>query len=406
MLKSVFSCLTILCFSVPAFSQQLSEDELISKQLSLLQQLIDNKNATGNNPPAPVSNRSVFAGSSALFEPEPPKKPVHEIRVYDLADLLSIAPNNSATGWVGLDHVRLLGASALRFESSNSSVGRGGGGMGGGLFSVPDDRGDTTSAISTESSSGVAQELIDLIETVVDGEWDTGEDSITLVGATLVVKAAPSQHENIENLLDILSKRWNAKVVLEVRLDWLSLTRDETTELAGLQSLEETTAVRCLDQKSYRNFLQNLVVKEDRPQSQHALLKSFNGQTSAWVSGTQERLVSQIEHGEKGAIKTHIVAPQYGIACEVNTVLAHALDVVTLNFRGRMVSKTEADSGKSNTVANAFASQQPTRGQSFGATIRMPVGSSSILAAGTDVTTSSPWQTVIVATVEFVEGRN
>ena len=387
--------------------------------LQALEQLI----RASQRPPATAGDRSISLGRTPPVQP--PEPPAPELRVYDLADLFAISPAAGAYGWVGLDRVALLGPDA--FDASAQSGGGGGmgggtgggmggmGGMGGGMggggmFSVPDDRGEnTTGAVGfTEFSAAAATPagLIATIQSAVPGDWDTGEDVIEQLGSSLIVRAPVDSHRQIESLMNLLADRWKAKVDLRVTLDWIYLSDAELRRLNGVLAEDASSADRWDEFRSGLNM-------DGRPEGRRAVLSGFNGQPLAWVSGRQERVLSHVDHGEKGTVETEVAAPHYGLACEVLASLAHSSDLVTVNFRGRWLSpadlpaeSSEASpaeaSNSSDEMKPAKPARQSTEGQTLIGTARFPLGGTALLAAGSDAR-AADHVLCVIATVESTE---
>ena len=386
------------------FSKEEDRDLLLQ---TLLQEL-NQRRPSSEEEPFEVTqvgpSRSVGLGTAARPQPVLPPPPVAELRIYDLADLFAIAPSFQAQGWNGLDSSSLLDAgsdwsqalSAARGPSASTGGfggmggGMGGGGMGGmgGMFNVQDDlRGDRTSWRPTPTT------LISLIEKSIDGRWSTAgsNESISWLGSSLVISTFPETHLKIQKLLDLLQSRWNARVTFKIHLDWVWLDRKEANELQGMPLVVEKLLPNAISKSQVDQWLEELRVINARPKRVHAVLHGHNGQSLAWVSGTQRRTVSNWIRESKGKLSPEVATISSGVACEVIPMLAHASSAVTITIRSRYLSKAPIQP-----VEQPASDAEMPRpdidalvGQSINATVRVPVGLATIVGGGTNIDSDS-----------------
>ena len=380
-----------------------------AEDAALLKQLIEQMKKNGNNAaPIPDNRRSVGIFQNKTELPPPP--PVYEIRVYDLADLFAIAPSNYAHGWEGQDTTALLGSGSFGPSSNQMASapigggmgGMGGGGMGGGgmggMFSVDGN-------VNGAAYRPTPNKLIEVIQETIPGEWKSGKEKITWIGSSLIVSALPETHTSLQRLLDLLQKRWNARVTFQVRLDWIWISQEESMQLEKIKPMDGTKGSFAIDREELDKWIGTLPKNEDRPHTISARLQCYNGQSISWVSGSQKRTVASWARGEKGKLIAEPVAMQTGVACEICPMLAHASSNVTLDVRSRYIWRD--DEAEKGAIENRGATETLPRpdedqitGQSISSTVRIPVGAATVIGGGSNAE-SNEWQIYLLASTSF-----
>ncbi len=344
------------------------------------------------------SPRSIGLGTAARPQPVAPPAPVAELRIYDLADLFAIAPSFEAQGWNGLDSSSLLDANSdftKAFSAASGPAastggfggmgGMGGGGMGGmgGMFNVTDEvRSDRSSWRPTPTT------LMSLIEKSIDGHWDVAgsNESISWIGSSLVISTFPETHTKIQKLLDLLQSRWNARVTFKVHLDWIWLDRKEAMELQGLPLVVEKSLPNAISKSQVDQWMDELPKVESRPKRVHSIVHGHNGQTLAWVSGSQRRTVSNWIREEKGKLSPEVTTISSGVACEVIPMLSHASNAVTISIRSRYLWREPKPDGQLDQTAEMpRPDTDALAGQTINATVRVPVGLAAVVGGGTSI---------------------
>jgi hypothetical protein len=389
MRKFAFGLLLSATLTAPSSAQQTDQAEIL-KQLEHLraavqQQANDDSGAVLSSNPS----RSVTIGVAHQPAAAEPAKPPYVIRAYDLADLFSIAPDARAVDWISETSQPLLPA------NGGQSSGVAYGGMGGGMFSVLD--------AQTELGAS-PEDLIDLLKSVTDGQWDEAEESIYQLGGTLVVRATENSQRQIESLLDLLSERWNSKVVMQTQLDFVYLNATESQKLRQAMENKDASVQQSWSLAAWDEF-RNQLPSESRPTSHQARLTGFNGQRLAWTSGEQHRVVADVHTGKKGRLESlNLNHPHYGIVCESRTTISRNKDIATLNVSARLLREGAKDVQSTvEPFPGIPIDRQDTVGQSLAVSTRIPLDTVSLIAIGTDTEFEPAWQLHIFASIHEVK---
>jgi hypothetical protein len=165
-----------------------------------------------------------------------------------------------------------------------------------------------------------------------------------------------------------------------------------------------------IDRAEFDGWVNGLESLDTRPLGAHALLHGHNGQTLAWVGGSQHRTIATWLEAGKNKVMPEIVPTHSGLACEVTPMLAHSSNNVTINIRSRYAWEIhENEAAKAQEVRVVETQERlrpdtrPVTGQSICATVRMPVGSAMVVGSGsgTDAKTTG-FELVLLVSNEFV----
>lgn len=293
-----------------------------------------------------------------------------EVRIYDLSDLFTVAPPYPATfgSDVGPMETPVFDPGAGGFpRGTNSGGGMGGGGFGGGggFFDQsrsPGARGK--GALPQVDSKDVAagakssvDELVSAIQhTISPDQWDVagGDSSIARLGTSLVINAEPQVHEQVENLLAQLRRRWGTLRTVSVDCWWVWLSRAELrrllpgdgrrpvrgTALAAYGLVEEAEFERLLDDQTAGTEEQGPRVHE------HLVITGYNGQTVSGVSGTEQAIVSDLEPVVASPVDDRSLGQvayqlrqtviQQGVALQLTPLVNSSGRIVVLDLRSRV----------------------------------------------------------------------
>jgi len=232
------------------------------------------------------------------------------VRVYDLSDLFTFAPQYPAVVPSALEaeNTALFPNSAVGSGQGTSGIsgvggmGMGGmGGMGAGFYSVP----STGTPAPSQDMGGAAgtprtslDDLIDAITSTIEpSNWDTvgGGGSIAPLGNSLLISATPRMHEAVTALLDGLRKRWGTLRTISVQADWLWLDDSQVAAILASQGEKpaEPRAFGVVNDAAWDSLLKELRQPGDKHRAGYrAVVTCYNGQTVHAVAGTQKRVVS------------------------------------------------------------------------------------------------------------------
>lgn len=378
-------------------AQQVDQAEVLRQLDHLRSALVAEANGSvgvnaGAIATSPNPTRSVTIGvASKQYPVEQTKQYV--IRAYDLADMFAIAPNSRAVDWISETSQSLLPTGSWVGNAGGVMGGGMGGGMGG-MFGVMDNG----------ESGASPDDLIELLKSVTDGEWDSEEETIYQLGGTLVVRATESSQRQIESLLDLLSQRWNSKVVVRTEIDYVYLSKDESARAQKSLDAEAGSNQEHWSQTAWNEFRDQLG-GEDRPGGYHVRLTGFNGQHLAWTSGEQHRTIADVQMTKRGRLESlNLNHPHCGIVCESRTSLSHNKDMATLNISSRLLRAGFTDeSTLAEPVTGVKVDRQSTVGQSIAVSTRIPLDTVSLIAIGTDDEYDTPWQLHVVASIHEVK---
>jgi hypothetical protein len=238
------------------------------------------------------------------------------VRVYDLSDLFTFAPQYPAVVPSAMDdqNAALFPNSAAGSQQGASGMGGMGGGMGGmggigggmmsgmngGFMSVP-----IKTPAARRSAAGPSDtprtsfdDLIDAITSTIEPtNWDHvgGPGSIAPLGNSLLISATPRMHEAITALMDGLRKRWGTLRTISVQADWLWLGDSQVAALLASQGEKpaEPRAFGLVNDAAWDSLVKELRQAGDKHQAGYrAVITCYNGQTVHTMSGTQKRIVS------------------------------------------------------------------------------------------------------------------
>lgn len=210
------------------------------------------------------------------------------------------------------------GWSANGSASFDSSVGggmMGGGGMGGsGTFSMP----SANAPRQNERSSSLRQaqvsisELVDAIQSTIEPEtWDNsgGEESITVLGNSLLVSARDSQHEKISSLLNLFREQWGSRKTISVQLFWIRAATGSERELLD-DEIQSRDGAGVIAVETWSSFFQAVITEKRLALS--TTLVGHNGQTLGTWSGQDDwRVVDAIP-----VLTSQIIPEQDSFAAE------------------------------------------------------------------------------------------
>jgi type II secretory pathway component GspD/PulD (secretin) len=245
---------------------------------------------------SPRHQQKEKAGRAAAAGDEEQKR---IIRVYLVDDLLYVPSEYPYRGSLpAKGPFEQSGPRSAPLGSPMGGGGAGGGMGGGGMFSIPDSKtapnvlrqfgggGPATPAATPLSGRpSRAAQLINLIKTLVKGEWEEGADQCVMFGNNLVVRATPEAQQQIDELLKSLQSGNTARSVT-VEATWIVLDGQKLNALRATQNgpPDHPDARLGLDPKQ-------LSVLSHDSAAFRGQLTCLNGQTVHFATG-QRRVVA------------------------------------------------------------------------------------------------------------------
>lgn len=403
--------ISIVFFSSALLAQGESpEARQLQSQLEELQHRLDQLRAREG------ANRNVTEIGSSRGRTRNDGEPRLIVRIYDLADLFSIAPSYPAREATELQDTGKLvfpetagadgaGAAAVGGIGGGIGGGMGGmGGMGGGMFSVPSQpatipaadpfRDTLAQASGAGTVSGAARTSVEnLIETITStispDEWDGvgGPSSIKMLGASLVVSAPTHVHDKVSALIDLLRKRWRSLRTISLDAHWLWLTEGDLKS-ASLQA-EDQPAYGVLTDAAWKSLRDAAAAHADHV-GFHAALTCYNGQTVHTVAGSQQLVVSGLIPVVGGkdvpaAYRPVTTTIQDGAALQITPVATRTAKYVAADIHSRvtlLAGRADSIVGREGRALAASDARQlvdvldrpVVQSQRLSTTLRIPVG--------------------------------
>jgi hypothetical protein len=295
-----FCAISIALYSTALPGQESSQARQLQAQLEELQQQLDQLRLREG------ANRNVTEIGTLRGRSRNDGEPRQVVRIYDLADLYSIAPSYPAREVSDLqDAARFVFPEGKAPSGGQAPTAMGGMGMGG-MFSVPTSisKGDPFKETLHQSAGGggssaseAARTSVDnLIETITStispDEWADvgGPSSIRVLGASLIVSAPAHIHDKIAALIDLFRKRWRSLRTISVNAHWLWLTEQEL-ESVPLVANVTSAAFGVLSDDSWKTLRELAAARSERT-GYHAIVTCYNGQTVHSIAGGEQLLVT------------------------------------------------------------------------------------------------------------------
>jgi hypothetical protein len=342
-----FLCSILMVFcAMPLLAQESPQARQLQAQVEEIQQRLDQLRLHEG------ANRNVTEIGTSRGRTRNDGEPRLVVRIYDLADLYSIAPSYPAREASDLQD-------AVRFvfpEVQTSGAGQGPtamGGMGGGMFSVPSSipshdpfketlhqaAGGIGGSVSDSARTGVNNLIETITSTISPDEWADvgGQSSIKVLGASLIVSAPTHIHDKIAVLIDLFRKRWRSLRTISIDAHWLWLTE---LELASVPlNTAESVAFGVLTDSSWKK-LRDLAQAHDRA-GYHAIVTCYNGQTVHGVAGGQQLVVTGVVPivGSKDSLAAYqptIRMIQEGAALQVTPIATRTAKYVVADVHSRV----------------------------------------------------------------------
>ncbi|HEX5104058.1 MAG TPA: hypothetical protein VFV87_09625 [Pirellulaceae bacterium] len=333
------------------------------------------------------------------------------VRIYDLSDLYSIAPQYPAREPADLQDASraVFPETELSAASPSGFGGMGGGGFGGGFFAVPPgkiSRGgepatlhQVTSGTSGEHLQSFRSAVESLIETITatisPDEWDAvgGPASITALGASLVVSAPADTHDKITALLDLFRKRWGALRTVSLQAHWLWLTEDELAAAPAEFPWNDkaTAAYGVMSDDAWKQLREAAAARAKERSGFHLALTCYNGQTVYALAGGQKLSVVGMTPVVGGSEKEAAYQPvvrvlQEGAALQATPIATRTAKFVVVdvhsrvNLLDRAAGRPPAAGGEKAAKAGAVEQviealdRPPLASQRLSTTLRIPTG--------------------------------
>ena len=229
-----------------------------------------------------------------------------QIRLYDLSDLFAVSPNYPATVPNELEARGQFFANA----PSNQRQMSGGGGFGGGVFSIPTTQFaapiQESQNLNMQSAQVTLDQLVGTIkETVKPEMWGKTPTSarIKFLGNTLLITATEEMHTQINHLLNLFREHWGKRRTVSVQTWWIRADHGAASELID-QATSEKIGAGVVDKGRWKEFFRK--AKEANSLAYSATLTGHNNQTLHAVSGKQVSLTVDADPYETNDIQWHV----------------------------------------------------------------------------------------------------
>ncbi len=355
------------------------------------------------------ANRNVTEIGSSRSRTRNDGEPRQLVRIYDLADLFSIAPSYPAREAMELQEVGRLvfpeTAAPGGGQDGHGAAAMGGmGGMGGGMFSVPSQpatipapdpfKETLAQASGAGTVSGAARTSVsNLIETITSTispeEWSDvgGPSSIKMLGASLVVSAPTHIHDKISAVVDLLRKRWRSLRTVSLEAHWLWLTESDLKSVP-LQA-QDQPGYGVLTDAAWKRLREAAAARDDRT-GYHAVVTCYNGQTVHAVAGGQQLVVTGLLPVVGGkdapaAYRPVTMTIQDGAALQVTPIVTRTAKYVVADVHSRvnlLAGRADGFVGRDGRALAASDARQLVdvldrpllQSQRLSTTLRIPVG--------------------------------
>ena len=229
-----------------------------------------------------------------------------QIRLYDLSDLFAVSPNYPATVPNELEARGQFFANA----PSNQRQMSGGGGFGGGVFSIPTTQFaapiQESQNLNMQSAQVTLDQLVETIkETVKPEMWGMTPTSarIKFLGNTLLITATEEMHTQINHLLNLFREHWGKRRTVSVQTWWIRADHGAASELID-QATSEKIGAGVVDKGRWKEFFRK--AKEANSLAYSATLTGHNNQTLHAVSGKQVSLTVDADPYETNDLQWHV----------------------------------------------------------------------------------------------------
>jgi hypothetical protein len=309
--------LVVLLLGSPAVAEDTAE-------LKALLQLVERRLAAIEGEPVATAGERVTEIGGATRR-QPPVEQVSKlvVRIYDLSDLFTIAPPYVAQQASDLrtppaETTSVFQQSPSVFRQNSTAVPTGAG-LGGGIFSVGErDDSKSSAAIPRHvlpqfggfglvhgdaNDHGVGRisfnQLIDAITGTIEPEtWEAsgGEATIQSLGNSLIVRATPDIHKQVDNLLNLFRQKWGTLRTVSVEAWWLWMSEAQSLKFfADARPKGEHRSVgAAVDNAAFEAHLAALAVSDTERPGYRARITCYNGQVVHTIAGGQQLLVTDI----------------------------------------------------------------------------------------------------------------
>lgn len=345
----------VLCGMIVAlgFSTSHAQDDV---ELRAILRLLEKRlgDAPAANDAGPRTDRVTEIGASRRQVVVEQIEEKEVVRIYDLSDLFAIAPPYAAMQASDLRPASislLTGQSAMFPGQGNVNLSSGGGmggglsGIGGGVFNLPSPAADgkavpkqvlpqfggigLSHGADAEGNFGGSRisfdDLIDAIETTIEPtEWEPvgGPGTIQPLGNALIVRATPSIHEQVDNLLGLLRQKWGTLRTISVEGWWLWMNEEDANTLLtdDRPKGDNAKVFGTVDNDAFAKRVSDIAANENARPGYRAKITCYNGQTVNTVSGGQQLYVTDlipVADGESIGYRPVVSLVQEGAALQV-----------------------------------------------------------------------------------------
>lgn len=356
----VFALALALASATVSLAQSDSDKQVaeLQKQISALKTQLDRLQP-------PDDTHVTQIGGSAQT---PLRGPDTVIRFYDLSDLFMVTPTYRAER---LDDLGGRPGPLFPQVQSVPSGGAGMGGMGGGVFNMPDSvrlppgdsrrlqyqfsgPSDGTSAGNLSAARTSIEGLIETITATINpASWDAmgGPGTIARLGGGVVISTTSEIHQQIDSLLKLFRKRWGGPRVVSVRAWWMWLNDAQLASLLDSQPRddEDMGVAAVVDPLAWKELLEELPRGERKDSGYRAAVSCYNGQTVYAESGGQSLAVTAVKpaafQGEKDkdgkqsleiGYQPEITVLQAGAALQLTPIASSSGKFVVLDVHSRV----------------------------------------------------------------------
>jgi hypothetical protein len=334
------------------------------------------------------------------------------VRIYDLADLYSIAPSYPARDSADLrESPRFVFPDVTTAGTAHGASAVGG--MGGGMFAVPSSirspeafrevlpqaAGSMGGTVSDSARTSVNNLIETITSTISPGEWTDagGPASIKVLGASLIVSAPVDMHDKIAALIDLFRKRWRSLRTISIEAHWLWLAENELAS-AIVESQKTAVAFGVLSEAAWKGLRALAAARAERI-GYHGFVHCYNGQTVNVVAGGQQLVVAGLVPivGGKDAATAYTpttrVVPQ-GAALQVTPIATRTAKFIVADIHSRVTLLDGPAANMQPRAQRPLAAGDPAqivatldrpvvRTQQISTTLRLPVGQPTLVGGMT-----------------------
>lgn len=261
------------------------------------------------------------------------------VKIYRVVDLVLPVPNYPYLG----TYLPQLSDAAVLPQLSNGGAGAGktpsSGGLGGGMFQVPDRvardaaggggiggggigmmGGGMSESSATRRTPAMGFDIDDLIDAITSivapSSWDEvgGPGTLQPIGGALAVLQTAAVHDKLEEFLEALKRESGTLRMMTIKARWVSLDRQQRDGLAT-----EPGAAAANDSVQLVNP-QALAALPASTRHYSGQITCFNGQTVHLISGRSESIVSSVipvAGGSNASYQPVIHSPHLGVFLQI-----------------------------------------------------------------------------------------